>query len=437
MDEIPYCPFCNPESGIEIIIENDIAYAMYDKFPVCNGHTLLIPKRHCADYFELTREEQATCWRMVNELKNFLKDKFHPDGFNIGINVNEAAGQTIPHVHIHLIPRYKGDVEQPEGGVRGVIPEKRMYKSNTILKTKRSKEHIGFLVNEITEEKIQQIKNEIHQKEAWLIFTAENQHVFDKTHTEMVLDFIRDNKTPKRPETLNKLMIQFVSSAFSYNRIRKQLRKINREKFNDDNYPIREDHKKILAFILKEDRFKDEDFWHPQKFESLVREVESEGQYKSLHILSNFWLEHIMDILRTAPARLVEISNQDVNVFYDIVDNISKNDYGHDSVKKAEELWGLAKELSIGIRNVGTNLMCDFLKESGFTDYAKMDVHLIRSMSEILNVNNYYKLTDSESFIVTQWVAEKIRMTPFRLDKILYVYGVYCKNQTACPPLAG
>ena len=69
---------------------------------------------------------------MVNELKIFLTEKYHPDGFNIGININEAAGQTIPHVHIHLIPRYKGDVKNPEGGVRGVIPEKRVYRNKKI-----------------------------------------------------------------------------------------------------------------------------------------------------------------------------------------------------------------------------------------------------------------------------------------------------------------
>jgi diadenosine tetraphosphate (Ap4A) HIT family hydrolase len=67
---------------------------------------------------------------MVNTVKQILTQKFNPDGFNVGINVNEAAGQTIPHTHIHLIPRYKGDVEEPEGGVRGVIPEKRKYNCN-------------------------------------------------------------------------------------------------------------------------------------------------------------------------------------------------------------------------------------------------------------------------------------------------------------------
>ncbi len=127
MDEISYCPFCNPESGREVIIENDFVYSAYDKFPVSKGHALIIPKRHIANYFELSKDEQASCWEMVNKLKVILTEKYHPDGFNIGINVNETAGQTIPHVHIHLIPRYKGDVAEPEGGVRGVIPDKKKY----------------------------------------------------------------------------------------------------------------------------------------------------------------------------------------------------------------------------------------------------------------------------------------------------------------------
>jgi len=85
------------------------------------------PKRHVASYFELSVHEQRACWLLVNRCKEIIQKKHNPDGFNIGINVNEEAGQTIFHVHIHLIPRYKGDVENPRGGVRGVIPEKQFY----------------------------------------------------------------------------------------------------------------------------------------------------------------------------------------------------------------------------------------------------------------------------------------------------------------------
>ncbi len=121
------CPFCNPEFQRELIVETATAYSVYDKFPVSNGHALIIPKQHCADYFNLTFKQQSACWFMINTVKQILKEKFNPDGFNIGVNVCNAAGQTVSHVHIHLIPRYSGDVKEPRGGVRGVIPHKQSY----------------------------------------------------------------------------------------------------------------------------------------------------------------------------------------------------------------------------------------------------------------------------------------------------------------------
>ncbi len=121
------CPFCNPGKERELIAETATAYAIFDKFPVSDGHTLIIPKKHCSSYFELSFKEQSACWFMVNAVKEILIKSFNPDGFNVGININEPAGQTIPHAHIHLIPRYKNDVENPEGGVRGVIPGKKNY----------------------------------------------------------------------------------------------------------------------------------------------------------------------------------------------------------------------------------------------------------------------------------------------------------------------
>ncbi len=122
------CPFCNPDPEKELIVESATAYSIYDSFPVSDGHSLIIPKKHCEDYFDLSFKEQSACWFMLNTVKQILIKKFNPDGFNIGINVNEAAGQTVPHVHIHIIPRYSGDVKDPQGGVRGVIPEKKSYK---------------------------------------------------------------------------------------------------------------------------------------------------------------------------------------------------------------------------------------------------------------------------------------------------------------------
>lgn len=121
------CPFCFPEVDLELITESATAYAISDKYPVSLGHTLIIPKRHVENYFDLTFREQSACIFMLNYVKELLQERFHPDGFNIGINIQEAAGQTVYHAHIHLIPRYYGDVDKPEGGVRGVIHGKKMY----------------------------------------------------------------------------------------------------------------------------------------------------------------------------------------------------------------------------------------------------------------------------------------------------------------------
>jgi diadenosine tetraphosphate (Ap4A) HIT family hydrolase len=121
------CPFCILESNRDIVIENEKAFAIFDKFPVSNGHLLIIPKLHCYSYFDLDIEMQNACWDLVNQGKQLLEKKYSPEGFNIGVNIKESAGQTVPHVHIHLIPRYAGDVTNPKGGVRGVIPSKKEY----------------------------------------------------------------------------------------------------------------------------------------------------------------------------------------------------------------------------------------------------------------------------------------------------------------------
>lgn len=121
------CPFCKLNSKVELVCETATAVAFFDGYPVSKGHTLIIPKHHVTNYFDLSDEEQQDLWQMVNHCKTILEKQFHPDGFNVGINVNQAAGQSVFHVHIHLIPRYKGDVENPKGGVRGVIPNMRVY----------------------------------------------------------------------------------------------------------------------------------------------------------------------------------------------------------------------------------------------------------------------------------------------------------------------
>ena len=121
------CVFCNlDESRIEI--ENDLALSFKDLYPVTNGHTLVIPKRKVQPFFDLTEEETAAMFELLHLQKEDLKNKDSSiTGFNIGINDGEDAGQSIMHCHIHLIPRSSGDLEDPRGGVRGVIPEKQSY----------------------------------------------------------------------------------------------------------------------------------------------------------------------------------------------------------------------------------------------------------------------------------------------------------------------
>jgi diadenosine tetraphosphate (Ap4A) HIT family hydrolase len=117
------CPFCD----FELVIEASLVYARYDKFPVSKGHCLIIPKRHVATWFDMSKEEQTEAFELIDQVKALLDEKYAPDGYNIGMNCGETAGQTIPHAHIHVIPRYKGDMEDPRGGLRGVIPEKQSY----------------------------------------------------------------------------------------------------------------------------------------------------------------------------------------------------------------------------------------------------------------------------------------------------------------------
>lgn len=121
------CVFCQLNPKVELLSETATAVAFLDGYPVSEGHTLIVPKRHVANYFDLTIHEQRALWLLVNRCKNILTERYNPDGFNVGININESAGQSVFHVHIHLIPRYKGDVKNPKGGVRGVIPGRRGY----------------------------------------------------------------------------------------------------------------------------------------------------------------------------------------------------------------------------------------------------------------------------------------------------------------------
>ncbi|MBP2146290.1 diadenosine tetraphosphate (Ap4A) HIT family hydrolase [Methanofollis sp. W23] len=120
------CPFCDPLAD-EVVARNDLAYARPDRYPVSPGHLLIVPFRHVPTYFEATAGEQAALLDLVARCRPLIEEAYHPDGYNLGINVGAAAGQTVPHLHLHLIPRYVGDVPDPRGGVRGVVPEKKTY----------------------------------------------------------------------------------------------------------------------------------------------------------------------------------------------------------------------------------------------------------------------------------------------------------------------
>lgn len=109
------------------VLENELAFARYDEFAVSKGHLLFITKRHVKDFFETTIEERQAIFELIDIAKKLIDGKFHPTGYNIGMNCGISAGQSVMHIHIHLIPRYDGDVENPKGGVRGVIPQAQTY----------------------------------------------------------------------------------------------------------------------------------------------------------------------------------------------------------------------------------------------------------------------------------------------------------------------
>ena len=120
------CPFCDLPPD-RIYLENDVALALPDAFPIAQGHTLVVPKRHVASIFDLSQGEQAAVWHLVAQVRTKLWCDLNPDAFNIGVNDGAAAGQTVMHAHVHIIPRCKGDSPDPRGGVRWIKPEKAKY----------------------------------------------------------------------------------------------------------------------------------------------------------------------------------------------------------------------------------------------------------------------------------------------------------------------
>jgi diadenosine tetraphosphate (Ap4A) HIT family hydrolase len=124
-----YCLFCDKdnEEKHRLILENDLFYSRWDNFPVSNGHAEIVPKKHIVSFFELSDEEILQMHDLITKTKKIIFEKFNPDGYNVGLNEGHAAGRTINHLHIHIIPRYEGDVENPRGGIRNIIPGKGDY----------------------------------------------------------------------------------------------------------------------------------------------------------------------------------------------------------------------------------------------------------------------------------------------------------------------
>lgn len=120
------CPFCAMDPAT-VLSSNKLAFSIPDRFPISRGHCLIIPKRHICSFFEATAEEKAALADLLEECRDDLAAAYAADGFNIGINDGPAAGQTIMHLHIHLIPRYSGDVDDPRGGVRWIKPDRAPY----------------------------------------------------------------------------------------------------------------------------------------------------------------------------------------------------------------------------------------------------------------------------------------------------------------------
>lgn len=116
------CELCSPTN---VVGENDLAYARFDDNSLAAGHVIVVPRRHVADFFDMTAAEQAAVLSLLNEARRIVHAEHKPDGYNVGVNIGKAAGQNRMHVHVHLIPRYAGDVPDPAGGVRCVLQGKK------------------------------------------------------------------------------------------------------------------------------------------------------------------------------------------------------------------------------------------------------------------------------------------------------------------------
>jgi len=118
-----FCEYSDPSKNT-IIDQTDLAYARWDNFPASNGHAEIVPKRHVESYFDLSDQELLSMYGLAKVAKDIIDERFHPDAYTLGVNDGEAAGRTVHHLHFHLIPRHIGDVPEPRGGIKHVLPEK-------------------------------------------------------------------------------------------------------------------------------------------------------------------------------------------------------------------------------------------------------------------------------------------------------------------------
>lgn len=121
------CPFCHRLRKGDFLAEGDAAAAFFDASPLSPGHALIVPRRHEPNLFALTVKEHDALWRLLRPVRAVIEQRYHPQGYNVGVDVGAAGGQTVGHVHLHLIPRYAGDVDDPRGGIRWIIPAKARY----------------------------------------------------------------------------------------------------------------------------------------------------------------------------------------------------------------------------------------------------------------------------------------------------------------------
>lgn len=122
------CPFCNIPAP-DRVINSDLVLGFFDRYPVSPGHLLLVPCRHVETWFDATKEEQTALMNAIDDAVRLIEPRLDrkPDGYNVGFNAGEAAGQTVMHLHLHVIPRFDGDIDDPRGGIRGAIPSRRIY----------------------------------------------------------------------------------------------------------------------------------------------------------------------------------------------------------------------------------------------------------------------------------------------------------------------